>query len=185
MVFRVRPAREAKLGQSDQRPAAVEQPHDQLLAPDRLDGGHPDVELSAVDIDADLAVLRAPALDDVHAGHDLHARGEGRPGSGRKVCHVLQHAVDPKPDPQEVLLRLDVYVRRPVAQPLRDQQVDDLNGRRVRGDARELERHHAVELNLRSGLLQRLRRHLEARMHVMDASEVDEDVRGKGPPACR
>ena len=54
----------------------------------------------------------------------------------------MEHAVDAEPDAQVVLGRLDVDVGRAVADRLRDEQVDELDDRRVLddlGDAREVD----------------------------------------------
>ena len=47
---------------------------------------------------------------------------------------LVQHAVDAEPDPQVVLGRLDVDVGRAVLHRLGDQQVDELDDRRVLDD---------------------------------------------------
>ncbi|CAA9441152.1 MAG: hypothetical protein AVDCRST_MAG64-4167 [uncultured Phycisphaerae bacterium] len=51
-----------------------------------------------------------------------------------------QHPVDPVPDPQLVLERLDVDVGRPHLQPLRHDLVDELDDRRVLGSGRRVGR---------------------------------------------
>ena len=110
VILRISALRESELRQGDQRAAPVEQPHNQLFAPNGLDGRHPHVELSTINVHADLAVLRPPPLNDVHTGHDLYPRAEGSPSRTRQVRHVLKHAVDPKADAEVVLLGLDVDV---------------------------------------------------------------------------
>ena len=76
----VRLAREPQLAQRDQRAASVQEPQDQLLAPDRFNGRHAHVEIPVVDRKADLTVLGAAPLHDVHGGHDLDSGCNGRPG---------------------------------------------------------------------------------------------------------
>ena len=98
MVLGVGVAGEAELAERDQRSATIEQPHDDLLAPDRLHRRDSHVQLTTVDVEADLAVLGATPLDDVHPGHDLDPRSESGPSRIGQVRHVLEHAVDPEPD---------------------------------------------------------------------------------------
>ena len=69
---------DAELGQAQDRPVAVEQAHDDLLAPDRAHRGDPDVDRTAVDVEGDLAVLGALLLDDVELGEDLDPAHEAR-----------------------------------------------------------------------------------------------------------
>ena len=69
-------------------------------------------------------------------------------------------------------------VRSAVAQPLGDEQVHDLDRRRVRGDAGELERRDAIEPHLRPRFLQRSSGHLKPRPHAVDTAEVGQDVGG-------
>ena len=91
-----------------------------------------DVELAAVDLDLDLAVLRAAALDDVHVGHDLDAADERRRHRRRAASRTLvQRAVGADADAHAVLLRLDVHVGGAVAHRLFEDEVDDLDDRRV------------------------------------------------------
>ncbi len=127
-------------------------------------------------VDADLAVLGAPAFDDVHAGHDLHPGCEGSPRRRWQVGHVVEHAVDPEPDPKELLLRFYVDVRGAVAEPLGDEQVHDLDRRRARGDGRQLERYHTLESDLRPRLLERTRGLLKAWAHAVNPAQVGQDV---------
>ena len=51
---------------------------------------------------------------------------------------LVQHAVDAEPDPQVVLGRLDVDVGRAVLDRLGDEQVDELDDRRVLDDLLDL-----------------------------------------------
>ena len=81
----------------------------------------------------DLPVLRSAPLDDVHLGHDLEPAHERRRHAGWELDGVVQRTVDAEPDPQLLALGLDVDVRGPVAHRLGDEQVDDLDDRRVGG----------------------------------------------------
>ena len=89
---------------------------------------------AAVDGHLELAVLRTPPLDDVHVGHDLDAADERRAHVGRQRQHLVQRAVDAEADAHLLVGRLDVHVRRTVAQRLGDDLVDDLDDGRVVDD---------------------------------------------------
>jgi len=65
---------EPQLVQLEDRAALVEQPEHDLLAPDRLGGRDPDVDVALSLVDSHLAVLRPVTIDDVHVGQNLDAR---------------------------------------------------------------------------------------------------------------
>jgi hypothetical protein len=89
-------------------------------------------------VTADAPVLRDPALGDVDVGHDLQRlMTPGLDRAGR-AHHLVEHAVDAVADPQVLLARLDVDVGRAVRDRLRDEQVDELDDRRVLGDRLEV-----------------------------------------------
>ena len=128
-------SRHAELGQLLHRAALVEQPQHRGLAPDGRAGRDAHVDADAVDRHLELAVLRTPALDDVHLGHDLDAADQLGAGRRRKAEHLAQRTVDPVADADPPVGRLDVDVGRAVAQRLGDDLVDELDDRRVVGGA--------------------------------------------------
>ena len=130
----MRVRRHAEVLEAQHGPVLVEDPHDALLAPDGGGRGHPDVGVLAVDLGRELAVLRAPPLDDVHARHDLDAAHEPDAHGGRQHQDFLQRAVDAEADPDDVLGRLDVDVGGPVALGLGQDPGDDLDHGCVVGD---------------------------------------------------
>jgi hypothetical protein len=73
--------------------------------------------------------MRRSFLRDIQLGHDLDARGDvrGEPGHGGGNRNLVQHAVDALTDPQPALERLDVDIRRPAADALDQQQIDELD----------------------------------------------------------
>ena len=81
-----------------------------------------------------LAVLRPASLDDVHAGHDLDAADQSEAHRGGKRQDLLQRAVDPVADPDDVVGGLDVHVGGPVTHGLGQDAIDDLDDRSVLGD---------------------------------------------------
>ena len=130
----VRVGGHAELAQAEDRAGLVEDPHDALLAPDGGDGGHPDVDLLAVDLCAQLAVLGPTPFDDVHAGHDLDAADQADAHGGGERQDFLERAVDPVAHPDAELGRFDVDVRGAVALGLGQDAAHDLDDRRVVGD---------------------------------------------------
>ena len=57
---------QAQLVQWQQRPRAIEQAHHDLLAPHGLHRGDADIDIAAVELHGQLAVLAAMTVDDVH-----------------------------------------------------------------------------------------------------------------------
>src|SRR5207253_2519293 len=66
-------------------------------------------------------------LDDVHCTEDLDAAHHHGAHGSREIQDVVQRAVDAVPHPDAVLLGLDVDVRGPVPQRLRDDELYDLD----------------------------------------------------------
>ena len=85
-----------------------------LLTEERRQTRHPEIDLPCraplASPDPDPAVLRKAPLRDVELGHHLDARGDRVAHRRRRRQCMLQHAVDAVPDPQLVLVRLDVDV---------------------------------------------------------------------------
>ncbi len=132
--------------------ALVEQSHHHALAVERRHRGDADVDLAALEAQGDVAVLGNVALGDVHVRHDLHATDEG----GLKMLGRLrlgdQHAIDAVLDPQIALERLDVHVGGPRLDRLEQQQVHQIDERRLLGHPVDVFRIDGVEvvLDLRS-----------------------------------
>ena len=89
-------------------------------------------------VDRQPAVLRDPALGDVDVGHDLQPADDAGLDRLRRAHDLVQHAVDAEPDPQVVLGRLEVDVGGAVLDRLGDEQVDELDDRRVLDDLLDL-----------------------------------------------
>ena len=174
--------RHAELRQVLHRSALVEQSEHGGLTPDGRAGGDAHVDACPVDLGLELAVLRPPPLDDVHVGHDLDSADEFRAGRIGQAEHLPQRPIDPVADADLALGGLDVDVRRPVAQGLGDDLVDQLDDRRLVRRADD-----GVDLLLGGvGLpelldaLVAVRQHaivgVERRHHVVGRREVDVDV---------
>ena len=100
---------------SQDRPFAVEQPHHDLLAPDGPHRGDADVDVAAIDVERDLAVLGTLLLDDVEVGEDLDPADEARRQVGRQFGDFAQDPIDPGSDPKAGRVGLEVQVAGAVA----------------------------------------------------------------------
>ena len=128
--------REHPAGLEVERHAAlVEQPHDDAFAVDHRDDRHADVDLTALHLHLDAAVLRQPLLGDVEPGHDLQPADDRglEPVDLRRQVLQLQQAVDAVADLDPRLLDLDVDVRRPLVGRLDEDLVDEVDDRGLLG----------------------------------------------------
>jgi hypothetical protein len=73
--------------------------------------GNPHVHLVVADLFDDPAVLRDPALGDVHVGHHLDARNDRQGEVDRRRRHLVERAIDPVADLEVLLEGLEVDVR--------------------------------------------------------------------------
>ncbi len=118
---------QAERGEVAHHRTAVEDADDDLLA---VEGGQrrdAQVDAAVVEHHLHAPVLRRAALGDVHGGHDLDARHDGRRGLGARAQHLAQHAVHAEADAQQLLARLDVDVAGPVADRAGHDVVHDLD----------------------------------------------------------
>ena len=111
--------------------ALVEQPHDDPLAVQHGNDRDADVDLAAVHLKLDAAVLRQALLGDVQPGHDLQPADDGRLKSVdlRRRGLLLQQAVDAVADLHARGLRLDVHVAGPRVDGLDEDFVDQVDDR--------------------------------------------------------
>jgi hypothetical protein len=109
----------------------VEQPEHGLFSPDGRGGGHPDVEVTTVDLHLELAVLGATTFDNVHVGHDLDAAHERRANVGRQREHLREGTIHAEPHSHDRVGRLDMHIRGTVAKCLGDDLVHHLHDRTV------------------------------------------------------
>src|ERR1700691_109117 len=117
--------------ETEDRSRLVQDSHDALLAPDGGGGGHPDVDLFAVDGGCELTVLGAAALDDVHARHDFDTTHQSEAHRGREYEDLFERPVNPEADANDILRRLNVHIGSAVAHGLGEDAVDHLNDRSV------------------------------------------------------
>ena len=68
----------------------------------------------AVHGDAGTSILWPQSIGDVESGDDLDARGERRRQRARQPASDADHAVDPMPNDNPLLFRLDVNVAGPL-----------------------------------------------------------------------
>src|SRR5437762_4613294 len=107
-----RPRIEAEPGQVELQRILVEDAEDGLLAEDRGQHRHPEVDLARAVAQLDAAVLGQPALGDVKVRHDLEPRDDrGLEPLGR-CQQLVQDAVDAEPDAKRLLVGLPVDVDR-------------------------------------------------------------------------
>ena len=111
----------------------VEDPHHDALAVDRRQRHDAQVDVVAVDGQADAPVLRDPPLGDVELGHDLDPRDDAGSHPSRDRRQVVEDAVDAQPDPQVLTVGRQVQIRGPRLDGLSDELVDEPNDRRVVG----------------------------------------------------
>ena len=109
---------EPQLLQGDQGERLVQHSQHHHLAVGAVGGGDAEVDVFAFDADGELAVLRAPALGDVHAGEHLQSRDQRRVNAQGERLHLVEKAVDAIADAQVGLLGLQVDVRGAVADGL-------------------------------------------------------------------
>ena len=172
---------EAQLGHVQHELRLVEQPHDDLLAPQGGEHGHAEVEVAAsvldLHLDLDMPILGPPLFRDVELGHDLDAGDERVPQLHGQRHHVVEDPVDAEPDAELLLVGLDVDVRGLPLERVHEEHVRELDdGRGVRGlgEVAEIDLvvHRLGLLDVRVGFAHRIEVELgEAadRGHVVDA----------------
>ena len=97
--------------QRQQARRLIQQTHDHGFAVLHRHGRHPHVDLMTPDPHVEPAILRQPLLGDVETRQQLQAQHQSR-RDPHLVEHVLmQHAVDPLPNAQHLLIGLDVDIR--------------------------------------------------------------------------
>ena len=123
--------------------AFVEETDNDLLAVDGRQDGDTQIDFLAGDADAEAAVLRQAALGDVEAGENLDARGDRQLQRLRRRAGLDEVAIDAVAELELLLEGLDVNIRRLLLERLDEDQVDDLDDRRVLALHRQ-----AVEIDL-------------------------------------
>ena len=135
----VAPGIEAALGEVELQRLLVEDPQHGLLAEDRGQDRHAEVDLAGAVPQLDPAVLGQPALRDVEVRHDLQARDDRRLVALGRRQHLVEHAVHAEPDAELLLVGLPVQVGRAPANGVGQDHVDELHDRRLVGRLLELD----------------------------------------------
>ena len=133
------PVVEAELRQIELQRLLVENSENRLFAEDRGECRDAEIDLAIAVAELDAAVLRQPALGDVEVRHDLQT-GEDRclqPFRWRQ--HFVQHAVHPEPDPENLLVRLEVNVGGALLDRVDQHHVHQLHDWRFVGRLLQLE----------------------------------------------
>ena len=126
----------------DQQRRLVQHPQHQLLPVDLRQGGHADVDDAVVDLELEPPVQRQAPFGDIHVGQDLDAGHDGRVEPLGRRGDFAQEPVDPQPDRDVVLPRLEMDVAGPVAHRLHQHQVHEPHHRRIVGVHAKLVRVH-------------------------------------------
>ena len=117
----------------------VEDSEDRFLAEDRRQGRDAEVDLAVVEAELDAPVLREPALGDVEVGHDLETREDRRLEPLGRRQHLVQYAIHPEPDAEDLLVRLEVDVGGALLDRVDEHHVHELDDGRFVGRLLQLE----------------------------------------------
>ncbi len=107
------------------------------FAVQRGNGGDAQIHFLAAHHQLDAPVLRQPPLGDIQHRHDLDARCHRRLQAARRRLHLVENAVIAIADAQLVFEGIDVNIRSPALDGLRDQLVDEADQRRFAGQVAE------------------------------------------------
>src|SRR5437867_5928764 len=157
------PLVEAELRHVELQRVFVENAEDRLFAEDRRKRRDAEVDLAGVIPELDAAVLRHPAFGDIEVGHDLQPRENRRFQPLRRRQHLVEHAVHPKADPEDLLVGLEVDVGGALLDGVDQHHVDQFHDRRFVGRLLQLE-----DVDLGAFL---------AVLHDLDVAEVGLHVR--------
>src|SRR5690606_28292666 len=114
------------------RARRIEQTADDLLAEQRRAGVDAEVDRAVLgEPHLDAAVLRNAALGDIEPGHDLDACRNLARERDRRSRKFGQHAVLPQADPIELLVRLEMDVRRAALDRVEHHLVHEADARRI------------------------------------------------------
>src|SRR4051812_19875303 len=131
---------ETELGHVELQVALVEESHDDLLAEERRADGDAEVHLASLaELELDAAVLREAALGDVQLGHDLQTAGDGRLQLHGRLHRLEEHAVHAVADAEVLLVGLDVDVGGALLDGVEEDEVHELDDRRVGGALLEVD----------------------------------------------
>src|SRR6267378_774358 len=133
------PLVEAELGHVELQRVLVEDTEDRLLAEDRGERRHTEVDLAGVVAELDAPVLRQPPLGDVEVGHDLQSREDRRLEALGRCQHLVEDAVHAEADTEDLLVRFEVDVGGALLDGVHEHHVDELDDRRLVGRLLQLE----------------------------------------------
>ncbi len=121
-----------QLGHVQLQAGLVQEAEDDLFAEQGRQHGDAEIHvLAAAQLDLDAAVLGQPALGDVQLRHDLEAGGDGVLQLHGRLHDFVEHAVDAVADPEQALIGLDMYVAGFALDGVGQDEVDQLDDRRV------------------------------------------------------
>ncbi len=167
----------AEVGQRELDRAAIEDAHHDAFAEGHRDHADAQVDLAAVRLDLESAVLRQSPLGDVEVGEDLDAADDRvlKLADGRRHVRVLEHAVDAVAHAKVVLERFAVDVAGPLVDRFEQYLVDELDDRGLLGhldvEIARLDLLLVDDLELGALLFDHLRQHFAA-----DAVEILDEL---------
>src|SRR5437870_2920581 len=118
---------EAELGEVELEGVFIEQAHDGFLPVDGGEGGDAEVDLVGVVAELDAAVLGEAAFGDVEVGHDLDAGDEGGLEALGGDHDLVEDAVHPEADAEDLFVGLEVDVGGAAADGVDQDHVDELD----------------------------------------------------------
>src|SRR5690606_30189305 len=145
---------EAELLEVESEVRAVEDTHDDAFAEHRRERRDAQVDGISADVELDATVLRKARFGDVEVRHDLDPGDERTREVERRRHHLVEDAVDAVAHLELVLERLEVDVRRAVADRLEEnhvEELDDRTGVSIRLELREVLLRARVEAIVASG----------------------------------
>ena len=116
----------------------VQKTDDHAFAVHGRHGRDTQIQLLALHLKLDAAVLRQAALGNVELGHDLDARNDRGGRSDRRRFHLLEYAIDPEAHLQDLLEGFDVDVGGPHLHGALHDQIDHADDRGLGGQVLEM-----------------------------------------------
>src|SRR3990170_1579313 len=115
---------EPQLAHVELQGGLVQEAQDGLFPVDRGQDGDAEIHLPPLpDLQLDPAILRQPTLRNIERGKDLDPRADGVARLQRGTHHLVEHAVDAVPYAKLLLVRLDVNIRSPSLDRVRQDEV--------------------------------------------------------------
>ncbi len=155
----------SKVLQSHLDIVSIQNPHHHRLTMTGWDDANPHVDVFARNQDLDPAVLRPALLGDIDETHDLDAAYDRAEQSAGRVVTLHQNTVNPVSNPNPIRKWLDVDIARPHRHGFLDDQVHELDDRRVAFFQSISRRRLTARRSILGKVDRRVREFLEHRVH--------------------